>query len=89
MKVTIKKSKVNAGLIKKLEAAGIIVTLIISSSVGAVVLERGDLNKAVAESKVEASESRARVLECIQDSEDIDYTLEDVSTLVQFCQAGN
>ena len=35
MKVTIKKSKVSTALLKKLEAAGIVVTLIISSAAGA------------------------------------------------------
>lgn len=39
MKVTIKKSKVSAALLKQLEAAGIAVTLIISSAAGAADLD--------------------------------------------------
>lgn len=35
MKVTIKASKINMGLLKKLEAAGITVTLIMTSAAGA------------------------------------------------------
>lgn len=50
MKVVIKANKISLAMVRRLEAAGIVVTLIISGAAGAQGLERGDLKAAVAES---------------------------------------
>lgn len=51
--ITLRTTRVSTALLKRLEAAGIIVTLIIASSAGAQGLERGDLKSAVRASEAE------------------------------------
>lgn len=53
MKVAIRTNKVSMAVLKKLEAAGIVVTLIFSGVAGSTELQRGDLNKALAEAKAD------------------------------------
>lgn len=53
MKLVVKDSKVNMKAIRKLEALGFVVTVLISSVAGAQDLQRGDLNAAVKASEAE------------------------------------
>jgi hypothetical protein len=80
MKVTIKKSKISMALLKQLEAAGITVTLILSSVAGAQDIQRGDLAGAIEASRAEL----VAIAQNDPDSFDMEH-LEEVGALEYMC----